>query len=86
VKPQFEVGRSEVGPGGIVREPKQHVAAVVSAAAAARRAGLSVQGLCASPILGAEGNREFFLLLAPGESGWSDEEVSSRARQVSRLD
>jgi 23S rRNA (cytidine1920-2'-O)/16S rRNA (cytidine1409-2'-O)-methyltransferase len=66
VKPQFEVGRRDVGRGGIVREPRLHSKALESVAAAAQAAGLAVLGGCPSPITGAEGNREFFLHLKPG--------------------
>jgi 23S rRNA (cytidine1920-2'-O)/16S rRNA (cytidine1409-2'-O)-methyltransferase len=60
VKPQFEVGRRDVGKGGIVRSPALHTWAC-------RRVEETVQGLgfktelMESPILGAEGNREFLL-------------------------
>jgi len=64
VKPQFEVGRGEVGKGGIVRNPHQHGAVIRKVAGSARELGMVVRGLCASPILGAKGNREFFLYLA----------------------
>ena len=60
VKPQFEVGRDLVGKGGIVRDPEAHQLArdkVISCLAAA---DFSVE-LMDSPILGAEGNREFLL-------------------------
>jgi len=63
VKPQFEVGRGEVGRGGIVRDREQHEAVLTSVAGAALAAGFVVIGACASPITGMEGNREFFLHL-----------------------
>ncbi len=66
VKPQFEVGRSDVGRGGIVREPRLHRAALQAVVAAAQETGLGVAGGCPSPITGAEGNREFFLHLVTG--------------------
>jgi 23S rRNA (cytidine1920-2'-O)/16S rRNA (cytidine1409-2'-O)-methyltransferase len=70
VKPQFEVGRGHVGRGGIVRDPEQHLEAARGVAAAAVRAGYGFRGACASPIPGAEGNREFFLhLVAAGAEG-----------------
>jgi len=76
VKPQFEVGRREVGAGGVVREPRLHLKVLESVAAAASLAGLGVRGGCASPITGAEGNREFFLYLKAGggtlEAGLQD--------------
>ena len=66
VKPQFEVGRQEVGRGGIVRDPLKHRAALESIAGAAGECGFRVAGGCAAPIRGAEGNQEFFLHLRPG--------------------
>jgi 23S rRNA (cytidine1920-2'-O)/16S rRNA (cytidine1409-2'-O)-methyltransferase len=71
VKPQFEVGRDDVGRGGIVRDPALHRRAVLSVAQAAIAAGFALRGGCPSPLPGAEGNVEFFLLLdaaaAPGD-------------------
>lgn len=60
VKPQFEVGRDQVGKGGIVRDPALHAAACAKVRAAAEALGF-VCDLTPSPILGAEGNREFLL-------------------------
>jgi len=60
VKPQFEVGRDQVGKGGIVREPDLHQAACDRVRAAAERSGFRTE-IIESPILGAEGNREFLL-------------------------
>jgi 23S rRNA (cytidine1920-2'-O)/16S rRNA (cytidine1409-2'-O)-methyltransferase len=60
VKPQFEVGRALVGKGGIVRDPAAHQAACDKVAAALGSAGFATK-LTDSPILGAEGNREFLL-------------------------
>ncbi|HST53296.1 MAG TPA: TlyA family RNA methyltransferase [Pyrinomonadaceae bacterium] len=62
VKPQFEVGRGEVGKGGIVRDAAQHARVVEEVNAAARSLGLSVCGVTESPITGADGNREFHAL------------------------
>ena len=63
VKPQFEAGRNEVGKGGIVRDPIIHARVVEEVIAAADTLGLRHMSTTASPILGAEGNREFFLHL-----------------------
>jgi len=63
VKPQFEVGKGEVGKGGIVRDPKKHHDVIERITAVARSIGFQVVGLIESPILGAEGNREFLLHL-----------------------
>ena len=67
VKPQFEVGKGEVGKGGVVRDPAQHARVVEEVNEAARALGLSVRGVTDSPITGADGNREFLALyeLAP---------------------
>jgi 23S rRNA (cytidine1920-2'-O)/16S rRNA (cytidine1409-2'-O)-methyltransferase len=63
VKPQFEVGRFDVGPRGIVTDPALHRRALLAVAEGARQCGYCVVGACPSPITGAEGNREFFLHL-----------------------
>jgi len=60
VKPQFEVGKGQVGKGGIVRDPQLHQAACDRVSAAVRESGFAT-AMMDSPILGAEGNREFLL-------------------------
>ncbi len=64
IKPQFEVAKGEVGTGGIVREPEKHERVVAEVNAFAEGLGLDVRGLIESPILGAEGNKEFLALYA----------------------
>ena len=61
VKPQFEVGRELVGKGGIVRDAAAQQAAVVKVEATLRGLGCARTEWIDSPILGAEGNREFLL-------------------------
>jgi len=61
VKPQFEAGRQQVGKGGIVRDPEAQQAAVNKVAQAVEGLGGSAIEVVESPILGAEGNREFLL-------------------------
>jgi 23S rRNA (cytidine1920-2'-O)/16S rRNA (cytidine1409-2'-O)-methyltransferase len=64
VKPQFEVGRGQVGRGGIVKDPERHLQALRDVATAAQaEASFVVTSACPSPIEGMEGNREFFLHL-----------------------
>ncbi len=63
LKPQFEVGRSKVGKGGLVKEPALHARALGRFISWAIERGFRIKGLTPSPILGASGNREFFLLL-----------------------
>ncbi|MBI1898901.1 MAG: TlyA family RNA methyltransferase [Acidobacteria bacterium] len=60
VKPQFEVGREQVGKGGVVRDPELHRAACARVQAAVEAVGFRTR-IMASPIPGAEGNREFLL-------------------------
>jgi len=62
VKPQFEVGREQVGKGGIVRAPEAQAAAVERVRHALLEFGAASIDSIDSPILGAEGNREFLLL------------------------
>jgi 23S rRNA (cytidine1920-2'-O)/16S rRNA (cytidine1409-2'-O)-methyltransferase len=62
IKPQFEVGKGEVGKGGIVREPEKHERVIREVNAFAADIGLTNIGLIDSPILGAEGNKEFLAL------------------------
>jgi 23S rRNA (cytidine1920-2'-O)/16S rRNA (cytidine1409-2'-O)-methyltransferase len=61
VKPQFEVGRREVGRGGIVRDRGLHRRVLEEIVDLGRGLGLSVRGVCASPLPGAEGNQEYFI-------------------------
>ena len=69
VKPQFEVGRREVGRGGVVRDPVLHRAVLESLAHHARERGWGVSGISRSAVSGAEGNREFFIHLLPRAPG-----------------
>lgn len=62
IKPQFEVGKGEVGKGGIVREAEKHERVVNEINAFAEDIGLRCLGVIDSPILGAAGNKEFLAL------------------------
>jgi 23S rRNA (cytidine1920-2'-O)/16S rRNA (cytidine1409-2'-O)-methyltransferase len=64
VKPQFEVGREQLGKGGIVRDPALRASSVVSIAQAARALELGVRGAVASSLPGPQGNVEYLLWLA----------------------
>ena len=61
VKPQFEVGKDLVGKGGIVRDEEAQQSAVAKVRVALEQLGVRHTDLIESPILGAEGNREFLL-------------------------
>ena len=66
IKPQFEVGKRDVGKGGIVRDDDARSAAVEGIVAFAKEIGFTVEGLVESPVRGAEGNVEFLVnLTAP---------------------
>jgi 23S rRNA (cytidine1920-2'-O)/16S rRNA (cytidine1409-2'-O)-methyltransferase len=70
VKPQFEAERSEIGKGGVVRDPAVHDRVSAAAAAWVASRGWQVLGIAESPITGPEGNKEFLLVaerVAPGE-------------------
>jgi 23S rRNA (cytidine1920-2'-O)/16S rRNA (cytidine1409-2'-O)-methyltransferase len=62
VKPQFEVEQGEVGKGGIVRETEKHEKVLTQVNLVAERIGLNVLDSVESPILGADGNKEFLVL------------------------
>jgi 23S rRNA (cytidine1920-2'-O)/16S rRNA (cytidine1409-2'-O)-methyltransferase len=63
VKPQFEAKKEEVGRGGVIKDPQVHARVLGRMIVWAVHQGLRVRNLCASPVLGDAGNREFFLLL-----------------------
>ncbi len=69
VKPQFEVGRREVGRGGLVRSPVLHEKVLRRIVAQAVDHEWGVAGVAASTLRGAEGNQEFFLHLTPDRPG-----------------
>jgi len=74
VKPQFEVGRDNVGKGGIVRDSMLHAGAIDGVAARLDAEGIGLVSGVASPLRGAKGNREFLVWGRPG------------ARQLQRAD
>jgi 23S rRNA (cytidine1920-2'-O)/16S rRNA (cytidine1409-2'-O)-methyltransferase len=61
IKPQFEVGKGEVGPRGIVTDPAAHSRVIKSVTDSLQKLGLTVGIVIESPICGAEGNREFLI-------------------------
>jgi 23S rRNA (cytidine1920-2'-O)/16S rRNA (cytidine1409-2'-O)-methyltransferase len=61
IKPQFEAGRSEIGKGGVVRDPAVHARVCDEVAAWLRSRGWRVEGIATSPITGPEGNVEFLI-------------------------
>jgi 23S rRNA (cytidine1920-2'-O)/16S rRNA (cytidine1409-2'-O)-methyltransferase len=63
IKPQFEVGKGEVGKSGVVTDPKKHRRVLNEVIRSAAATGFDAVNLIESPILGAEGNREFLVHL-----------------------
>jgi 23S rRNA (cytidine1920-2'-O)/16S rRNA (cytidine1409-2'-O)-methyltransferase len=79
VKPQFEVGRSAVGKGGVVRDADARRGALVSVGRTARELGASVLGYASSGLPGPKGNLETFVWLAEGSrEGVADLEAAAR--------
>ncbi len=63
IKPQFEARRGEVGKGGVIKQPIVHARVLGRFIVWIIEHGFRLGGLVASPILGASGNKEFFVLL-----------------------
>jgi 23S rRNA (cytidine1920-2'-O)/16S rRNA (cytidine1409-2'-O)-methyltransferase len=80
VKPQFEAGRDDVGPHGLVTDPRVHEAVLARVTAHAEAAGLVRVGMAPAAITGATGNQEFFLHLSwtrsPSADAGSDPSIS----------
>ena len=66
VKPQFEVGKGEVGKGGVVRDSRQHLRVLQEVLASAQSCGLGLHAAIPSPLSGPKGNREFLAHLSAG--------------------
>ncbi|MCP9222833.1 TlyA family RNA methyltransferase [Erythrobacter sp. LQ02-29] len=69
IKPQFEVGREEVGKGGVVRDPALHARVCDEVCAWLADRGWTVDGVVESPITGPEGNVEFLVAAHRGDGG-----------------
>jgi 23S rRNA (cytidine1920-2'-O)/16S rRNA (cytidine1409-2'-O)-methyltransferase len=81
IKPQFEVGRSLVGKGGVVRSAEDRRSALVAVGACARRLGASVLGYASSGLPGPKGNLETFVWIAEAGRG-PGVEIEQAAREV----
>ncbi|GAY19287.1 TlyA family RNA methyltransferase [Mycobacterium sp. shizuoka-1] len=83
VKPQFEVGREQVGAGGVVSDPELRAAAVLGVAARAGQLGWQTVGATASPLPGPSGNVEYFLWLrADSERALHGDELDAAVRRA----
>jgi 23S rRNA (cytidine1920-2'-O)/16S rRNA (cytidine1409-2'-O)-methyltransferase len=81
-KPQFEAGRSAVGKGGVVRDAQVHADVLRRLAVGLRELGLPVVDAIPSPLLGADGNREFLLQVRRGGSAWEAARVAALAGEA----
>jgi 23S rRNA (cytidine1920-2'-O)/16S rRNA (cytidine1409-2'-O)-methyltransferase len=63
IKPQFEAGREELEKHGVIRNPEVHDKVIEGIKEFSLELGLSVMGVCESPLIGPKGNREFFIYL-----------------------
>jgi 23S rRNA (cytidine1920-2'-O)/16S rRNA (cytidine1409-2'-O)-methyltransferase len=66
IKPQFEVGKGQVGKGGVVRSHEEHLRVIEEIKEASAGFGYEVFGVIESPLVGAKGNKEFFIHLRTG--------------------
>jgi len=86
IKPQFEVGKGQVGRRGVVQDPQQHRQVLWDLLTATQACGLGVRAAMVSPLLGAKGNREFLAHLqraAPPMSRLSLQELCTRLALLS---
>src|SRR3954469_1741509 len=81
VKPQFEAGREEVGPHGIVSDPAVHERVIARVSAAAAACGLTRVAMTPSAITGATGNQEFFLHLTAAGLNRFDSATAARRNE-----
>jgi 23S rRNA (cytidine1920-2'-O)/16S rRNA (cytidine1409-2'-O)-methyltransferase len=79
IKPQFEVGKGQVGKGGVVRSSEEHRRVIDEIAAYAGQLGFAVRGVVESPLLGPKGNKEFLLHLSLPLSSEGSQRVSGDA-------
>lgn len=77
VKPQFEVGRDQVGAGGVVRAPQARAAAIRKVTDAAHGLGLGTIAAVPSPLRGPAGNREYFVWLRAGAPPLDDADLAA---------
>ena len=76
IKPQFEVGRENVGKGGVVRKPDDHIKAIRSVINSAKESDWNIQGLIASPLVGPAGNHEYLAWMT--KTGKSNSTINSQ--------
>ena len=83
VKPQFEVGKGQVGAGGVVHDPALRADAILAVARRAGELAWHTVGVTASPLPGPAGNVEYFLWLrAQTDRGLADDELVAAVQRA----
>jgi 23S rRNA (cytidine1920-2'-O)/16S rRNA (cytidine1409-2'-O)-methyltransferase len=82
LKPQFEVGKGQVGKRGVVRNPDQHAEVLCQLLDKARELGFRVRGLHGCQVRGQKGNREFFVHWTLAGPSLSSEKARELVREV----
>jgi len=85
VKPQFEVGKDNVGKGGVVRDPDLRASAVTGVASSAASRGWGARAVTTSPLPGPSGNVEYFLWLRRGEASIDAGAIEDEVRRTAGL-
>jgi 23S rRNA (cytidine1920-2'-O)/16S rRNA (cytidine1409-2'-O)-methyltransferase len=85
VKPQFEVGKDNVGKGGVVRDLDLRASAVTAVADGAARRGWGARAVTTSPLPGPSGNVEYFLWLRRGPAAVGADEIGAEVRRTALL-
>lgn len=82
LKPQFEVGKHQVGKKGIVKDRRLHEEVLNRLIEDARKMGFKLRGLIKSSIRGQKGNREFFVYWSLGEDLLTKNEIETMIREA----
>jgi len=81
IKPQFEVGKGQVGKKGIVRDPALHEEVLARISEESDKIGFKLRGLTRSSIRGQKGNREFFVYWSRGRDSLSTSEIENMIKR-----
>jgi 23S rRNA (cytidine1920-2'-O)/16S rRNA (cytidine1409-2'-O)-methyltransferase len=82
IKPQFEVGKGQVGKKGVVRDPRLHEEVLAKMVHEAKNFGFHALGLVRSPIVGQKGNREFFVLWSTQQPGLAPDRILTLVKEA----
>ena len=85
IKPQFEAGKSDVGKGGVVRDPDIHTRVIQEISAFSEDTGFYIQGLTLSPLKGPAGNIEFLIYLPKVQNISANFDLEQRNNEILSL-